>query len=204
MIENKKSFFRFCHAFCGEEVDVEDNRVLAVRGDPDNAVSQGYTCMRGRAEVERIYHSERLLSPKKLVNGQRVDIDAEQAMDEIAGKLEAIVSEHGPTSVAAFLGCGAHRASASGPWFVRRWFEAPVPVNLFDIANADVAMFVGTNRLVSHVMSMPQSNLSKRLKDAQKRGMKFIVLFDDVFIPNEHVFMDGEWEFSGDMEEKGR
>ena len=26
-----------------------------------------------------------------------------------------------------------------------------------------------------------------------------IVIFDDVFIPKEHVFMDGEWKFSGDM-----
>ncbi len=26
-----------------------------------------------------------------------------------------------------------------------------------------------------------------------------IVIFDDVFIPNERVFMDGEWKFSGDM-----
>ena len=203
MIDTKKSFCRFCHAFCGVEVDVEDNRVLAVRGDPDNAVSQGYTCMKGRAEVERIYHPERLLSSKKRINGRRVDIPAEQALDEIAGKLQAIVAEHGPRSVATFLGCGAHRTSASGPWFVRKWFEAlgspslyttftidcpstlvaadrlfgaPVPVTLFDIANADVAMFVGTNPVVSHVMTMPQSNPFKRLKDAQKRGMKLIVI----------------------------
>ncbi len=203
MIETKKSFCRFCHAFCGIEVDVEDNRVLAVRGDPDNAVSRGYTCLKGRAEVERIYHPDRLLSSKKRVNGRRVDIPTEQALDEIAGKLQAIVAEHGPRSVATFLGCGAHRTSASGPWFVRKWFEAlgspslyttftidcpstlvaadrlfgaPVPVTLFDIANADVAMFVGTNPVVSHVMTMPQSNPFKRLKDAQKRGMKLIVI----------------------------
>ncbi len=203
MIETKKSFCRFCHAFCGVEVDVEDNRVLAVRGDPDNAVSQGYTCLKGRAEIERLYHPDRLLSCKKRLNGRRVDIPTEEALDEIAERLEAIVAEHGPRSVATFLGCGAHRTSASGPWFVRKWFEAlgspslyttftidcpsmlvaadrlfgaPVPVNLFDLANADVALFVGTNPLVSHVMSMPQSNPVKRLKDARKRGMKLIVI----------------------------
>jgi len=36
MMETKKSFCRFCHAACGIQVDVEENRVLAVRGDPDN------------------------------------------------------------------------------------------------------------------------------------------------------------------------
>ena len=62
MIETKKSFCRACHVYCGMEVDIEDNRVVAVRGDPDNAVTQGYTCMKGRAEVERIYHPDRLLA----------------------------------------------------------------------------------------------------------------------------------------------
>jgi len=47
MIETKKSFCRFCHASCGVEVDVQDNRVLAVRGDPDNVVSQGSLITRG-------------------------------------------------------------------------------------------------------------------------------------------------------------
>jgi len=62
MTETKKSFCRFCHVFCGVEVDVEEGRVLAVRGDPDNAVSQGYTCRKGRAEVEGIYHPDRKMA----------------------------------------------------------------------------------------------------------------------------------------------
>ena len=46
----------------------------------------------------------------------------------------------------------------------------------FDIDNAEVAMFVGTNPTASHMMTMPQSNPTKRLRDAQKRGMKLIVV----------------------------
>jgi anaerobic selenocysteine-containing dehydrogenase len=203
MIETKKSFCRFCHVFCGVEVDVEDDRVIAVRGDKDNAVSQGYTCQKGRAEIERIYHPQRVLMPQKRVDGGTVDIAPEQALDEIAEKLRAILEEHGPRAVAVYNGCGAHRTSTGGPWFVRKWldgirspglytsltidspslflamhrfFGAPIAVTLFDIENADVAMFVGTNPTVSHFMSMPQSNPSKRLKDAQKRGMKLIVV----------------------------
>jgi anaerobic selenocysteine-containing dehydrogenase len=203
MIETKKSFCRACHVFCGIEVDVEDNRVVAVRGDPDNAVSQGYTCMKGRAEVERLYHPDRLLACKKRAGGRRVDIDTGKALDEITAKLAEIVDRHGPGAVAAYCGCGAHRTSAGGPWFVSKWMEAlgspalytsftidspslvvsyfrlfggVVPVNLFDIANAEVAMFVGTNPVVSHMPNIPQSNPFKRLKEAQKRGMKVIVV----------------------------
>ncbi len=204
MIETKKSFCRFCHAFCGVEVDVEDDRVLAVRGDRDNAVSQGYTCQKGRAEVERIHHPDRLLSSRKRVGGRTIDIAPEQALDEIAEKLREIVDRYGPGAVAVYVGCGGHRTSTGGPWFVRKWldalgspglytsftidspslflaghrfFAAPIPANLLDIDNADVAMFVGTNPTASHqMMTMPQPNPTRRLRDAQKRGMKLIVV----------------------------
>jgi len=191
------------------EVDVEDGRVLAVRGDKDNAVTEGYTCQKGRAEPERIHHADRVLMPRKRVDdagdaGERyVEVAPEQALDEIAEKLRAIIAEHGPRSVAVYNGCGAHRTSTGGPWFVRKWLDAigspglytsmtidspslflamhrlfgsPVAVTLFDIDRADVALFVGTNPTASHLMTMPQSNPTKRLNDARKRGMKLIVV----------------------------
>ena len=203
MIQTFKSFCRFCHVFCGVEVDVENDRVLAVRGDPDNAVSQGYTCMKGRAEVERIYHPHRLLSSRKRVDGKWEGIAAEKALDEIAEKLGKIVDRYGPGAVAAYGGCGAHRTSAGGPRFMSKWMEAlgsprlytsftidspslvvayfrlfggVAAINLFDVANADVAMFVGTNPVVSHMPNIPQSNPVKRVRDAQRRGMKVIVI----------------------------
>lgn len=203
MMETRKSFCRFCHVFCGIEVDVENDRVVAVRGDPDNAVTQGYTCMKGRAEMERIYHPDRLLSSRKRVNGGWEDIGAERALDEIADKLRAIVDRYGPGAVAAYGGCGAHRTSAGGPRTMSKWMEALgsekfytsftidspsllvayfrlfggiMATNLFDIANADVTMFVGTNPVLSHMPNMPQSNPLKRVRDAQQRGMKVIVI----------------------------
>ncbi len=123
-METRKSFCRFCHVFCGIEVDVENDRVVAVRGDPDNAVTQGYTCMKGRAEMERIYHPDRLLSSRKRVNGGWEDIGAERALDEIADKLRAIVDRYGPGAVAAYGGCGAHRTSAGGPRTMSKWMTS--------------------------------------------------------------------------------
>ena len=40
-VETKKSFCRFCHAFCALEVDVEDNKVIEVRGDASDAILVG-------------------------------------------------------------------------------------------------------------------------------------------------------------------
>ncbi len=205
MIQTHKSFCRFCHVFCGVEVDVDvaHNKIVAVRGDRDNAVSQGYSCLKGRAEPERIHHPDRLLSSKKRVDGRFVNIAAERALDEIGARLRSIIDRHGPGSVAVYVGDAGHRMSATGPWFMRKWldalgspglytsytvdspslsvagsrlFGAPIPLGVFDVANADVAMFVATNPVVSHLMTIPQSNPSKRLKDAQRRGMKMIVV----------------------------
>jgi anaerobic selenocysteine-containing dehydrogenase len=203
MIETHKSFCRFCHVFCGVEVDVEDGRILSVRGDPDNPVTRGYTCQKGRAETERIHHPDRLLASLRRTDAGLVETDNDQALDEIASRLRKIIDEHGPDSVAVYVGCGGHRTSAGGPWFVRKWLDAigskgmytsmtidspamylamdrlfgsPIPVNQFDIDNAEVAMFVASNPLGSHFMTMPQSSPAKRLKDAQKRGLQLIVL----------------------------
>ena len=205
MIETRKSFCRFCHVFCGVEVDVDkdSNRVVAVRPDRQNAVSQGYTCPKGRAEMERLYHPERLLSSKKRVGDGYEDIAGQQALNEISARLREIIDRYGPRSVAVYIGDAGHRQSASGPWFVRKWLDAIgspgfytsytvdspslvvaiqrlwgglMPFGLFDMPNAEVAMFVATNPVVSHLMTMPQSNPSKRLRDARKRGMKLIVI----------------------------
>ena len=59
-IETHKTFCRFCHANCAMEVDVENGKVVEVRGDPDDAAYGGYTCMKGR-ELPDSHNSENRL-----------------------------------------------------------------------------------------------------------------------------------------------
>lgn len=47
-VETKRSFCRFCHASCPMLVDVEDNKIKAVRGDKEDHLFKGYTCIKGR------------------------------------------------------------------------------------------------------------------------------------------------------------
>jgi len=202
-VDTRKTFCRFCHVFCGMEVDVANGRVVDVRGDHDNPISEGYTCPKGRSEVDRINHPERLLSCQKRSDGALASIDTTLAVDEISAKLQAIIAEHGPDAVAVYSGCGGHRTAAGGPWFVGKWLEAlgsrsmytsytidspglsiatgrlfgaPMPFGSPDFEHSDVAMYVATNPTVSHLWTMPQSNPSTRLKDALKRGMKLVVI----------------------------
>ena len=87
-----KTFCRFCHAFCGIEVDIEDHRVVAVRGDRDHPLSQGFTCIKGRQLVEQHNDPSRLHSTlRRNPDGRFEPIPSTQAMDEVAERLTRII-----------------------------------------------------------------------------------------------------------------
>jgi anaerobic selenocysteine-containing dehydrogenase len=53
-----------CHpTLCGMLAEVEDGRLVGVRGDPDNPDSRGFLCIRGQASREIIGNPHRLLLP---------------------------------------------------------------------------------------------------------------------------------------------
>jgi anaerobic selenocysteine-containing dehydrogenase len=81
-----------CHpTLCGMLVDIEDGKVVAVRGDPDNPDSRGFLCIRGQAAREILDNPARLLHP--LVRDRREDqfrrASWDEALDRIAGSLAA-------------------------------------------------------------------------------------------------------------------
>lgn len=74
-------------------------RAVKVGGDPAHPITQGFACAKTVHYPARQYHPERPLHPLKRVNGELVRVSWEQALDEIAGKLRAVLSEHGPQAI---------------------------------------------------------------------------------------------------------
>ena len=103
-IEVKKSCCYFCHQNCGVLAYVKDGKVIAIEGDPDFATNSGGLCCRGNIALEHIDHPDRVNYPQKRVGGrgegkwERVTWD--QALTEIAEKLEEIKTKHGAEAVA--------------------------------------------------------------------------------------------------------
>src|SRR6056297_558226 len=118
-VETHPSICRFCHANCAILVDIDtDDRPVRVVGDPENPAYHGFTCAKGRRLPDQHAHPDRLLQTQKRVSGRRDEpvfesIPSEQAMDEIAERIGALVREHGPRSVALYIGtyAGPHAAS---------------------------------------------------------------------------------------------
>ena len=92
------SYCRFCHSCCPILVDVDDRVATKVRGDPANELYHGYTCIKGRDLPAQHRHPDRLLhSRKRQPDGSYVPIPVQDAMDEIAAKLQQILADHGPS-----------------------------------------------------------------------------------------------------------
>ncbi len=202
-IETHKTFCRFCHANCAMEVDVEGGKVIEVRGDPDDLAYGGYTCMKGR-ELPDSHNSENRLHHSLVRNadGEFVSTPMPEALAHVASELRRIIDEHGPHSVAVFMGSGGFQNSAAMSASVsfaqavgsRNFYTSVTldqPAKVFTTARygkwmagpntfseSDVAMFIGNNPIVSHyspVGGVPPFSPSRRIRDQKAKGMKLIV-----------------------------
>ena len=103
-IETTKTFCRFCLGCCAIDVDVEDGRLVALRGDPSNVLSGGYTCLRGRELITMHTHPDRIRGALKRKGEHFVPIPLTQALDEIAEKTRALIDRDGGRSIASYNG----------------------------------------------------------------------------------------------------
>lgn len=106
MSEWKHTSCVFCAQNCGLEVEVENGKIIKVRGDKTNPRSQGYCCRKGLRMDSYAHHEDRLSYPMKKVDGKHVRITWEQALDEISQKLLSIKEKHGGAAI-SYMGGGA-------------------------------------------------------------------------------------------------
>jgi anaerobic selenocysteine-containing dehydrogenase len=98
------------------EVDVEDNRVVAVRGVMDDPLFEGYTCIKGRQLPDQMADPNRLRSAmRRRPDGTFEEVASSDALDEIAAQLRHIIDTHGPRAVASYTGTGGYQNSVAVP-----------------------------------------------------------------------------------------
>ncbi len=200
-MRQEKSYCRLCFGFCGVNVTIDDEeRVVEVRGDHDNPATQGYACVKGLDAPAGLYSDERILRPLKRVGDKHIPISLEQALDEIAEKMQRIIDEETAQSLAFFRGTGTFGSNVaifSWPGLAdavggqrystmtidqsAKWVTADRQgtwgAGRHAFEDSDVWLFAGSNPLVS-VFSWhtPAQNPMKSLKEARSRGMKIIVI----------------------------
>ena len=107
-----KSTCRSCHGGCGAVLTVRDNILIKVAPDKASPFSRGYMCVKGLRIKEMMYHPDRLLFPLKRIayskTGQWQKLSWDQALGEIAEKIEGIRDVCGPEAIAIGQGTGRH------------------------------------------------------------------------------------------------
>jgi anaerobic selenocysteine-containing dehydrogenase len=203
-VTTRKSFCRFCHAMCGIEVEVDDGRVVKVRGDRDNPITRGFSCLKGRSLPDQLDHPDRLReSLVRGADGSLTPIPAEAAMDEIAASLRQIIDRDGPRAVAIYAGTAVYQSSVTLP-FARAWiaglgspsFYTSLTIDqpnkivapqlhgsflggLQSFDTSDVWMLFGCNAIVSMyggTAGFPSFDPTRRVRDALARGLELIVV----------------------------
>lgn len=96
-----------CECNCGIEVQVEDRRLVRIRGDKSHPSSEGYTCEKP-LRLDRYQNgTERLTSPlRRRPDGSYEEIDWDTAITEIAGRLRQVQDEHGGDKIFFYGGGG--------------------------------------------------------------------------------------------------
>ncbi len=115
-----------CPDACALQVTVEDGRAVRLRGNPDHPVTRGFLCAKVTRYLEREYSPQRLLCPQRRIGakgeGRFVRITWEEALDEIAARLEAIAAEYGPEAILPYSYAGT-MGLLNGSGMDRRFFH---------------------------------------------------------------------------------
>lgn len=119
MTATHTTFCRICEVLCGLEVDVEGDRLVAIRPDPRHVASAGFACVKG-LNARALYDSpDRLQYPLKRVAGKHVRVGWDEALADIGARVQAIRGASGPDAIAMYVGTAAgfgvlHPAFAQG------------------------------------------------------------------------------------------
>ncbi len=201
MTERVATTCRICAVGCGTIVELDGDRVVSIIGDTEDPWSAGYTCSKGRAGGVFHDHPDRFDRPLVRRDGELVPCSWDEALEDIAMRLQALVADHGPDVVADYTGTGGPldpSGYALAEAFMRNLgshqrysalsIDCPskflVPQLMAgvqlqfqpDLARTELLLAVGVNTVVSHGHGVMLPNPLGHLRDLRDRGGRIVVI----------------------------
>ena len=188
-----------CECNCGVIVQVEDRKLVKIRGDKDHPASQGYTCNKALRLNHYQNNANRLTSPlRRRPDGSYEEIDWDTAISEIAEGFAKVRDEHGGNKIFYYGGGGQgnHLGGAYSGAFLKaigsryrsnalaqeKTGEHWVDAHLYgghtrgEFEHAEVSVFVGKNPWMSQ--SFPRARTV--LNDIAKDPARSMIVIDPV------------------------
>ncbi|MGV1003736.1 MAG: molybdopterin-dependent oxidoreductase [Candidatus Nanopelagicales bacterium] len=208
-----------CEAICGLTITTQANRVIDIRGDPDDPLSRGHVCPKSVALADIYNDPERLRRPLRRRGDTFEEIGWDEAIDLVTRRLVETRNKHGADSVAVYFGnpivhslgnmthgipfaemLGTHNLySASSmdqlPHHVVSWFLyghmllMPKP----DLDRTNYLLIFGANPIVSNGSIMTAPDMRRRLREIRDRSGRVIVIdprrTETADVADEHHFI---------------
>ncbi len=194
-----------------------DNKVVDIRPDKDHLTTYGFACPKGLKQHKMYSTPDRLKVPMVKRNGQWQAATWDESMNEIGDKIKQLRKDHGPNSIALYVGTAAG-FSALHPIFAQgfmdgirsnntystatqdcsnkfavshRMYGFPFTLTFPDIEHTDMLIIVGANPMVSKWSFLQVPNPSKHIKNIMKKGGKVVVIdprkTETAKIASEHI-----------------
>jgi formate dehydrogenase major subunit len=181
----------YCGVGCGIYLGVRGDKIVSVRGDPDNPINKGSLCVKGRFGYEFINHPQRLTSPLIKRDGEFVEATWEETLELVARKFSqykgekfAAISSAKCTNEENYLiqkftravmgtnnidHCArlCHAPTVAG--LVQSFGSGAMTNSINEISDAACILAIGTNTTAAHPV------IGLKIKRAVQKGGKLIV-----------------------------
>ena len=188
---------RLCLVRCGMLVTSENGAITRIVGDKTHPLSKGYLCVKGKASLDMALSPKRIIYPQQRVgergagNWRRVSWN--EALDDIASRLNAIIARDGAPAVAVqalppkeYFAYDVFCDAIGSPTFFKhdshQCFTPQLMSDVLSFGNlitypgftevdaAQVILLWGVN------LSETNGSKHQRVRDAQRAGAKTIVV----------------------------
>jgi anaerobic selenocysteine-containing dehydrogenase len=201
-----RSILRTCHlceACCGLEFHVEGDKILSVRPDAGDPLSQGYACPKGIAIADVHDDPDRLRQPmRRTPSGDFEPVSWDVALAEACRRLGGVRERHGRDAVAVYIGnpvvhdyaaalvrqgllsalgtrnCFSAGSQDTSPRFATSWhlYGSSFALPVPDVDRTDYFLCIGANPVVSNGSLLTAPNLRGRLRALRARGGRLVVV----------------------------
>ena len=192
-----------CEAICGLTIEHDAEKVISMKGDPDDPLSRGHLCPKAIALQDVHADPDRLKLPVcRKDDGTFEPIEWRDAFDLLEEKFAHIRSQHGDDAVALYLGnptvhnYGAlifqrfikeslntkHRFAATSVDQLPHHFAASqmfghgLMIPIPDIDRTNFMLMLGANPAASNGSLMTAPDVKNRMKSIRERGGKIILI----------------------------
>jgi predicted molibdopterin-dependent oxidoreductase YjgC len=128
-IEKVPTTCTYCGCGCQMDLNIFNNRIVAVTGRKESSVNQGSLCVKGRFGYEFVSSEERLKTPLIKRDGRLVEASWDEALNLVAEKFGKIKKEHGPDAIG---GLASARCTNEDNYVFQKFMRGVIGTNNVD------------------------------------------------------------------------